>query len=47
MRALTPEGEQLAFDSASTVDRDNLANTGREALGSSQFHHSQVDLPDE
>lgn len=48
MRALTSTGsEQIAFDSASTVDRDNLANTGREASASSQFHHSQVDLPDE
>lgn len=44
MRAVTTDNEPLAFDSASTVDRDNLANTGREA---SQFHHSQVDLPDE
>ncbi|XP_055304917.1 uncharacterized protein LOC129569775 isoform X2 [Sitodiplosis mosellana] len=47
MREVTSENEQLAFDSASTVDRDNLANTGREALVNSQFHHSQVDLPDE
>lgn len=44
---LATRNEQLAFDSASTVDRDNLANTGREALASNQFHHSQVDLPDE
>lgn len=46
MRAVTAENEPLAFDSASTVDRDNLANSGREALVS-QFNHSQVDLPDE
>lgn len=36
--------EPAPFDTASTVDRDNLANT---ALANSQFHHSQVDLPDE
>lgn len=47
MREVTSENEQLAFDTASTVDRDNLANTGREALVNSQCHHSQVDLPDE
>lgn len=48
MRGVTTESEpQLAFDSASTVDRDNLANSGREALATNQFHHSQVDLPDE
>lgn len=47
MRESSSDNEQLAFDTASTVDRDNLANTGREALGKSQFHHSQVDLPDE
>lgn len=46
MRESSSNSEQLAFDTASTVDRDNLANTGREALVS-QFNHSQVDLPDE
>lgn len=47
MREVTTDNAPLAFDSASTVERDNLANTGREALASSKFHHSQVDLPDE
>lgn len=47
MRTTTNDTEQLAFDSASTVDRDNLANAGRESLANSQIHHSQVDLPDE
>ncbi|XP_031635323.1 uncharacterized protein LOC116348447 [Contarinia nasturtii] len=52
MREVTSECEQLAFDSQSTVDRDNLANSGREfSVGrevlASQLHHSQVDLPDE
>lgn len=47
MRKLISEPEQTAFDTASTVDRDNLANSGREALANNQLHHSQVDLPDE
>lgn len=47
MRTTASDSEQLAFDSASTVDRDNLANAGRESLVNSQIHHSQVDLPDE
>lgn len=48
MRKVAPETtDQLVYDTASTVERDNLANTGREALANSQFHHSQVDLPDE
>lgn len=47
MRKESNDPEQLAFDTASTVDRDNLANTGRESLVNSQIHHSQVDLPDE
>lgn len=47
MRKLNSEPEQTAFDTASTVDRDNLANSGREALVNNQLHHSQVDLPDE
>lgn len=47
MRKVTSETESTAFDTASTVDRDNLANSGREALANNQFHHSQVDLPDE
>lgn len=47
MREVASESEQLAFDSESTVDRDNLANSGREALANCQHHHSQVDLPDE
>lgn len=46
MRKVTPESD-LVYDTASTVERDNLANTGREALSTTQFHHSQVDLPDE
>lgn len=44
MREIATDNEPLAFDSASTVERDNLANIGGET---SQFHHSQVDLPDE
>lgn len=47
MRKVANDLEQLAFDTASTVDRDNLANSGRESLANSQVHHSQVDLPDE
>lgn len=47
MRKESSDPEQIAFDTASTVDRDNLANTGRESLVNSQVHHSQVDLPDE
>lgn len=47
MQGVTNESEQLAFDSASTVDRDNLANSGREAMANTQFHHSKVNLPDE
>lgn len=42
MRATATDNELLPFDSASTVERDNLANSGRDT-----FHHSQVDLPDE
>lgn len=47
MRELATDNEPLPFDSASTVERDNLANSGRETLVNSQVHHSQVDLPDE
>lgn len=45
MRKVNTETEHSAYDTASTVDRDNLANSGREALVN--CHHSQVDLPDE
>lgn len=47
MREVATDNEPLAFDSASTIERDNLATTGRDAVSTSQFHHSQVDLPDE
>lgn len=42
MRETLTDNEPQPFDSASTVERDNLANSGRDT-----FHHSQVDLPDE
>lgn len=45
MRKVFTDPDQTPFDSASTVDRDNLSNAGQ--LTNSQFHHSQVDLPDE
>jgi len=47
MRKTNLEPDQLLSDTASTIERDNLANSGREALVAQQFHHSQVDLPDE
>lgn len=47
MRRTNLEPDQLLSDTASTIERDNLANSGREALVAQQFHHSKVDLPDE
>lgn len=48
MRRLDVDPDPFLSDTASTIERDNLANSGREALGSQpQFHHSKVDLPDE
>lgn len=45
MRKVNVEPDHFLSDTASTVDRDNQSNAGREA--GSLFHHSQVDLPDE
>lgn len=48
MRKLDVDPDPYLSDTASTIERDNLANSGREALGNQpQFHHSKVDLPDE
>lgn len=48
MRKLNIDPDPFQSDTASTIDRDNLANSGREALSTHpQFHHSKVDLPDE
>lgn len=45
MRRLNPDSEPFPSDTASTIERDNLANSGREALA--HLHYSKVDLPDE
>lgn len=48
MREVATDNAPLAFETASTVERDNLGSAGREApLSTGKFHHSQVDLPDE
>lgn len=48
MRKLNVDPDPFLSDTASTIERDNLANSGREALSNQpQFHHSKVDLPDE
>lgn len=48
MREVATDNAPLAFETASTVERDNLASADRGgALSSGKFHHSQVDLPDE
>lgn len=48
MRKADVELDQFLPDTASTVERDNLANSGREAHANcNQLHHSKVDLPDE
>lgn len=44
MRDVTTGNELLAFESASTVSRENLADSGR---NTNQLHRSKVDLPDE
>lgn len=41
MREVATDNAPLAFETASTVERDNLASS------TGKFHHSQVDLPDE
>lgn len=46
MREIATDNAPLAFDTASTVERDNLAVT-RETLSTGPLHHSKVDLPDE
>lgn len=41
MRRLAPDSEPFPSDTASTIERDNLANSGREQ------QYSKADFPDE
>lgn len=47
MRKGNVDEDHFLSDTASTIERDNQSNAGREALANNSFHHSKVDLPDE